>query len=143
MDKVPNWHEYFMNIAVAVSLRSKDSITKVGAILVDEKNHIVGTGYNGMKPGIVETSELWERPIKYQYVIHAERNCIEHSPILKESKVRDFHYKLYTTMHPCPECAALIAEHPIKDIFFLDDKYKSEESSSILLNAGAKIWRLQ
>ena len=41
-----------MSIALVTSLKSKDLNTKVGAVLVDRDNHIVGTGYNGFPKGV-------------------------------------------------------------------------------------------
>ena len=82
MEKVYlSWDEYFMGIAVFTSLRSKDPSSKVGAVIVNEKNRIVGTGYNGFVAGIDESAFSWEREgewlhTKYPYVVHAEANAI-------------------------------------------------------------------
>ena len=78
-NNILSWDEYFMNIAVLASLRSKDS-TKVGAIL--SLNHkIVGVGYNGFPTGVDEsklpTSRVGElQYTKYAYTLHAEVNAI-------------------------------------------------------------------
>ncbi|MCB0298976.1 MAG: cytidine deaminase, partial [Calditrichaeota bacterium] len=66
-----------MGIAVFTSLRSKDPNSKVGAVIVNRENHIVGTGYNGFVAGIDEQRFRWERDgdwleTKYPYVVHAE-----------------------------------------------------------------------
>jgi dCMP deaminase len=125
MRKVPGWDTYFMDIARAASTRSKDPHTQVGAVLVQE-NRIIGTGYNGFAPGAVETPALWERPLKYDYVIHAELNCILHAVAPAKGST------LYTTMYPCKECAKLIASAGIQRIVYCDDKYKNEISEDIL-----------
>lgn len=41
-----------MDIAKQVATWSKDPSTKVGAIIVDENNKIISTGYNGTLPQI-------------------------------------------------------------------------------------------
>ena len=41
------WDAFFTSIALVTSLKSKDTNTKVGAVLVDKEQHIIGTGYNG------------------------------------------------------------------------------------------------
>lgn len=47
----PNWDDYFLGIAEAVSQRADCTRRKVGFILVDEDHRIIGTGYNGAHPG--------------------------------------------------------------------------------------------
>ncbi|NIU01063.1 MAG: cytidine deaminase, partial [Nitrosopumilaceae archaeon] len=56
-----SWDEYFMGIAVFTSLRSKDPNSKVGAVIVNSANHILGTGYNGFVAGVDEKDFTWER----------------------------------------------------------------------------------
>lgn len=126
MNNVPNWSQYFMNIAKAVSLRSKDPMTKVGALIVDKDNHIIGTGFNGFPKGCIETSREWERPEKYKWVIHAELNALLHCT--KNVKGGT----LFTTLYPCPECSKAISAAGIKKVIYLDAKYKNEISEEIL-----------
>ena len=44
---IPNWNEYFISLAILISSRSTCSRLKVGCIIVDQKNRIISTGYNG------------------------------------------------------------------------------------------------
>lgn len=118
MDNVPGWNEYFMNIAKAVSLRSKDPITKVGALFVDKDNHILGCGYNGMPVGMKETPELWQRPIKYSHVLHAELNALSHSYNIL-NKYNEGNIKLYVTVYPCLTCMNVLTHgYKINSIFY-------------------------
>lgn len=57
---------------------SKDPSTQVGAVLVDPVDYTQLTeGYNGMPRGMDETpAERHQRPLKYAYYEHAERNSI-------------------------------------------------------------------
>ena len=72
-----NWDDYFVDIAEAVRHKSKDPNTQIGAVLVGPEHNIVSTGFNGFPRGVLELDPVrWERPIKYQYVEHAERNAI-------------------------------------------------------------------
>ncbi len=131
-----NWNEYFMNIADAVKLRSKDPNTKVGCTIRGQDNHVVATGFNGFPPGMIETDELWERPTKYTYVVHAEANAIIHSiQPLKGTT-------LYTTLFPCSECAKLIAAAGIKQVYYKDDKYKNDTSLDIFQRCNITIEKL-
>ncbi len=72
-----NWDDYYISIADVVRQKSKDASSKIGAVIVDRNNSILSTGFNGFPRGIDETiAARWERPIKYEYVEHAERNAI-------------------------------------------------------------------
>lgn len=125
---IPIWDEYFLKIAEVVKIRSKDPRTKVGSVIVDNANHIIATGYNGFSKGFPETNELWNSKEKYDYVIHAEINCILNSiKELKESR-------LYTTVYPCPECAKIISASGIKTVVtYKDNKYCFPKSENIFL----------
>ena len=82
MTKPPSWPEYFTEMAELVSTKSKDASTKVGAILVGPNNEIRSTGYNGFPRGVMEgipvpaIARRSERPTKYLFTEHAERNAI-------------------------------------------------------------------
>ena len=72
-----NWKEYFRNIAHQVKLKSKDKYTQIGAVIVGADNEIVSTGYNSFPRGIYDNEPLrQERPEKYYWFEHAERNAI-------------------------------------------------------------------
>ncbi len=71
------WDNYFLDIAEVVRGKSKDPSTKCGAVIVGQDKQIVSTGFNGFPRGIDEVDpQRWERPVKYQFVEHAERNAI-------------------------------------------------------------------
>jgi len=75
-----NWHEYFIGIVWAVQTKSKDRSTKCGAIIVGPNHEIRSTGFNGFPRGIDDENPAYhERPLKYDYTEHAERNAIYHA----------------------------------------------------------------
>jgi dCMP deaminase len=122
-----SWDEYFMGISIFTSLRSKDPSSKVGAVIVNTKNHIVGTGYNGFIAGINESHLNWGREgnwldTKYPYVVHAEANAILNSTTNNLENCR-----IYTTLFPCNECAKQIAQKGITEVIYLSDKYKNQD----------------
>lgn len=76
-DKQLAWDRYFLDIADVVRQKSKDPSSQIGAVIVGQDRQIVSTGFNGFPRGIDETDPArWERPIKYLWVEHAERNAI-------------------------------------------------------------------
>lgn len=131
MDSVPTWDEYFIEIAKTVSIRSKDPSTKVGCVLVDHINRIVGTGYNGMIAGIKETAEMWQRPYKYDHVVHAEINAINHLVCDKSEPLT-----CYTTVFPCNKCMTQILQTNITKIVYIKDYIDTKESMERFLSNG-------
>lgn len=135
-----SWDQYFMSLAILVSLRSKDPSTKVGCVLV--KNHkVVGTGYNGFPTGCDESQFTWERDIdtcglldtKYPYVIHAEANALLNTTSSTQGA------SAYVTLFPCHECAKLLTQAGVSHVYYLSDKYHEEDTcvaSRKILAAG-------
>ena len=77
MEKQKSWDEYFINIAEAVALKSKDPSSKMGCVIVDPKKRVVSIGYNGLVQGSDESKlTLSERPMKYYFAIHSEMNAV-------------------------------------------------------------------
>lgn len=119
-----SWDEYFMNIAILASLRSKDS-TKVGAVL--SLNHkIVGVGYNGFPTGVDESKLPTSRDgalqfTKYAYTIHAEINAILNTTVFDITGA-----SLYVTLFPCCRCASVLMQKNIKEIIYLEDKHHDD-----------------
>lgn len=72
-----DWIEYYKNIALQVKTKSKDLSTQIGAVIVGPGNEIISTGYNSFPRGINDNvPERHERPEKYYWFEHAERNAI-------------------------------------------------------------------
>jgi len=121
------WQEYFITIAQVCALRSKDPNTQVGAVIVNKNKEIIATGYNGLPWGCHDDKYPWENDskvwleTKYPYVVHAEANAIIHAR-------QDCHgFSLYTTLFPCGECAKLIIQSGIKEIYYLSNKHQAEK----------------
>lgn len=77
MSKQKDWDEYFMDIAEAVSKKSKDPSSQMGCVIVDDKKRVVSMGYNGLIQGADESKmTLSERPMKYYFAIHSEMNAV-------------------------------------------------------------------
>jgi dCMP deaminase len=111
-----NWQEYFRNIVHQVKLKSKDERTQIGALIVGVDNEIVSTGYNSFPRGIVDSRpERQERPEKYYWFEHAERNAIYNAARIGVSTKGCTMY--LTCGIPCADCARGIINAGIKTIY--------------------------
>lgn len=111
-----NWTEYFLNIAEQVKLKSKDESTQIGAVIVGEDNEVLSTGYNSFPRGMDDSKqERQERPEKYFWFEHAERNSIYNAArvgtALKNSTI------YLTSGVPCMDCSRGIVNSGIKVIW--------------------------
>lgn len=108
--------------------RSKDPNTQVGAVVHDRDTGTMYFGYNGFPKGINDTELRWERPTKYNFVIHAEINAIDKA-LMGCGRVLD-NCVLYTTHKPCHRCMGKIIQSGIRTVYFRhkhdDDKITDE-----------------
>lgn len=141
-EDVLGWHEYFIASAFLAAKRSKDPSTRVGAVVVNEENKIVGVGYNGMPIGCDDDVFPWgkntpnELDSKYLYVCHAETNAI-----LNKNSSDTKNCRIYTTLFPCNECAKIIIQSGIKEVIYVCDKdfLKASNIASRRMFDAAKI----
>ena len=106
------WHHRFMDVARLVSSWSKDLSTKTGAIVVGPDREIRATGYNGLVRGVNDDiPERMERPTKYDFFEHAERNAVYNACLIGTSLKGCV---MYATHEPCPDCARAIIQAGIK-----------------------------
>jgi dCMP deaminase len=124
-----SWDEYFMGVALLSAKRSKDPSTQVGACIVNDKNKIVGAGYNGLPIGCNDDEFPWEKQgdfldTKYPYICHAELNAI-----LNNIGMDLRNCKIYTALFPCNECSKAIIQSGITEVIYLSDKYAETEVS--------------
>jgi dCMP deaminase len=110
-----NWDEYFINIAEQVKLKSKDKRTQIGVVVVGKDNEIVSTGYNSFARGINDNlDERQERPEKYYWFEHAERNSIYNAARIGVSTLGTTMYM--TCGMSCSDCARAIINSGISKI---------------------------
>lgn len=124
-----NWDEYFMGVALLSAHRSKDPNTQVGACIVNEKNKIVGAGYNGLPRGCEDDDFPWEKKgefldTKYPYICHAELNAILNNIGMDLSGC-----KMYTVLFPCNECSKAIIQAGITEVVYLSNKYAETDAA--------------
>lgn len=126
-NKILDWDTYFMAMAHLSAKRSKDPSTQVGAVIVNDKKRIVGTGYNGFPKGCHDDIFPWEREgdfqtTKYAYVVHAELNAILNANQLVHGCT------IYVSLFPCNECAKAIIQSGITKIVYESNKYEKTDA---------------
>ena len=107
------WTERFLNLSDNISNWSKDS-TKVGAVITTRDNRIVSIGYNGFPAGCNDDKEeRKQRPLKYLWTEHAERNAI-YNACKTGANLTDT--IIYLRWFPCADCARGIIQSGIKKV---------------------------
>lgn len=114
------WNEYFMSIALLVSIRSPSKKLKVGSVVV-LNNRIVSSGYNGFGAGVPHVSI--SKDGHEINTIHSEQNCIGDAA---KRGVAIGGGTLYVTHFPCINCTKYIISSGIKKVIYLND-YKNDD----------------
>lgn len=103
-----SWVDFFIDVAVLASSRSKDESTKVGCVLVDPESMSPLTfAYNGVPRHISENPDHNIRPEKYFWWTHAEQNAIANCARLGIKTDGSY---LFLTQQPCSDCVRLIIQ---------------------------------
>lgn len=103
------WDSRFLALAALVSTWSKDTSTKVAAILVDSKKRVVSVGFNGSPRGVEDAGE---RARKIMRTVHAEANALHFANRDVEGCT------IYVTHPPCANCASHLIQRGIKRVVF-------------------------
>jgi len=115
------WVGRLLKMARDVASWSKDSSTKVGAVITTPDGRPVSWGFNGMPMGIDDNvPERLERPLKYKWMCHAERNAMDLAPRDLTGCV------MFITFSPCASCAQSIIHRGIKTVV-VDDAYTPDK----------------
>ena len=125
---IPDWNTYFMGMLGPISLRSKDPNTKFSCVIVGPENNIRATGYNSFPRGIKDNlPERLERPEKYMWLEHAERNAI-YSAARVGTPLQNC--KLYAPGLPCMDCGRAIIQTGIVEVVFDVEKQIAWEKTT-------------
>ena len=132
---------YFLKMALLVAQRGTCARRKVGCILVNEKKHVVATGYNGNPAG---QKHCIDQPCKGATAksgsdlelceaIHAEQNAL-----LQCKNVYEIN-KVYCTVSPCIHCIKLLLNTSAKHIIF-SEEYTNQEGKSLWMKTNGLNW---
>jgi len=146
----PSRDDWGMTVAHCCALRSTCLRRHVGCVLVNERGHVLSTGYNGVAAGLhhcnQEVAATGEFPfacggahspsgtnLDACQAIHAEQNAL--------LQCRDVYAidTCYCTTSPCVTCTKLLLNTSCQRILF-DDEYPQPEARELWVNAG-RLWR--
>jgi len=153
------WDQHFHGMCVTGLEKSKDQSTKVFCIITDQEHGILSTGYNDFPRGVVdkfigetdlildngtripqqslvrqkkEIEDRRQRPAKYRWTEHAERNAIYNAArngirlkggiLYCVSKPKEF--------PPCCDCARGIIQSGIIEVVFNYDEIPEQWKES-------------
>lgn len=103
-----SWTTRWMDMAKLVASWSKDRSRHAGCVIVDERNVLVSIGWNGFPRGINDDVDArHERPIKYSWVEHAERNALYNAAANGHPTKG---CTMYLQWYPCADCARAIIQ---------------------------------
>ena len=129
-----------MKIAYDIAELSYAERRKVGCIIVKDDDQIISFGYNGTPHAFDNSCEeyLMNKIRTKAEVLHAESNALAK---LAKSTMSSKGAKLYITMSPCFQCAKLIIQSGIVEVFY-DEEYRDSDGISLLKKANIKVTKL-
>jgi dCMP deaminase len=122
-----------MSVAEVYANLSTAKRLQVGCVVVKD-NTIIGIGYNGMPSGwdnVCEDENNKTRP----EVLHAETNAI--AKIARSTNSSE-DATLFVTHAPCLDCAKIIHQAGIKEVFYRNT-YRSEDGIKFLLRCNINV----
>lgn len=116
----------FMAIARSVSELSKDRSRKVGVVILGPDNEIRSTGCNGFPRGIDDDiEERHERPEKYFWAEHGERNAIYNAARVG-IPLQNCTMLVAAEVSICMDCARAIVQSGIKEVVVDKDMFNTD-----------------
>lgn len=101
-----------MALAKQISSWSKDTSRGVGCVIIGDHREVLSTGYNGFPRGVNdEILTRHQRPEKYKWTEHAERNAIYNAARIGMGLDDS---RMYSTCFPCSDCARAIVQSGIR-----------------------------
>jgi dCMP deaminase len=132
------WQLYYAEIANMTANLSTANKLKVGCVITKD-NRILSIGYNGTPSGW--SNECEEDGKTKPEVLHAEANAL--MKLCRSTESSDG-ATLYVTHFPCIECAKLIYQSGIKEVYYINDYEASKGSGKeFLFKAGVNVCQVK
>ena len=111
----PSWDVLFMKMVYLASRKSKDTKTKIGAVIVGPDHEPISFGFNGLPRKVNDhVPERYERPKKYLFFEHAERNAIISVARMGGSSLKGC--IMFTHGLPCADCGRAVIQSGITTV---------------------------
>jgi dCMP deaminase len=110
----PAWRTYFAGLAAYVATKSDDNSRQCGAVIIGPGKEVRSTGFNGLPAGVEHAAGRYERPAKYAYTEHAERNAIY---LAARHGASTDGCAMFVNQHPCADCARAIIQAGIRALY--------------------------
>lgn len=135
----PDWHEYFLDIAVAVGKRASCPRRQVGCVLVNKRHRVLATGYNGPASGLpncIDTpcagaSYASGKGLDKCQALHSETNAIAYCNDIYDISV------CYVTTFPCIHCTKMLLGTSC-ELIVAGSEYSTMEESARLWSASGR-----
>lgn len=120
------WDQYYMDMLPMVAAKSKDLSTKTSCIVVGPDHEIRSLGFNGFPRGCQDdVPERLERPEKYFWTEHAERNAVFNAA---RAGIPLNGSTAYVSGLPCMDCArALIQVGCVRIVYAHCDTFNTDQ----------------
>lgn len=102
-----------MILTFRVAQQSPDPSTQNGVVLLDPDGEVLGADCNTFPAGVQATDERLQRPLKYSFIEHAERNAVFAAA---RAGIPLQGTTMTCTWPPCAECARAIAQSGIAEL---------------------------
>jgi dCMP deaminase len=144
-EHVDNWDEYFLWLATAVAIKSKDPKCSVGAVIVSEDNVVLSTGFNGLARRIYDDEKLLaDAEEKLKIICHAEANAVFNAARLGVPLNGS---SIFVTKFPCLSCCNAIIQAGVTRIYTHDNRFWDDDpldsdhhrKRTILKQAGIRV----
>ena len=144
-EHVDTWDEYFLWMAAAASIKSKDPRCRVGAVIASRNNVVLSTGFNGLARGVHDDEHiLGNADEKLKVICHAEQNAIMNAARIGVALEGA---SIFVTKFPCLTCCNAIIQAGITRIYTHDERFWNDDpfdkdhsrKTSILRQARVKV----
>lgn len=134
----PTRAEWAMMLAMVTATRGTCTRRQVGCVLLNNRGHVLSTGYNGPAAG---TPHCIDNPcigssfksgtgLEACEAIHAEQNALLQCPDIYSIKT------CCVTTSPCIHCVKLLMNTSCQEIFFLESYPGSQQSQKLWLSTN-------
>jgi len=131
-----------------LSINSDDPDTQLGCVTVNKIGEVCSEAWNSLARGVRSDSGRLQRPAKYFWLEHAERNAVYHAA--REGTALNG-CTLYVQVMPCADCARAIIQGGIAEVVVSNDvmdAYEGERyrehhaiAAVMLAEAGVEVRR--